>query len=54
MRVGDLVKFTTTRGFGVVVGIRTNRVTPMVCEVFTRGKVFAFLPSQMEIISEAG
>ena len=54
MKVGDLVKFTTTSGFGVVVGIRTSRATPMVCEVFTRGKVFAFLPSQMEIINEAG
>jgi hypothetical protein len=54
MRVGDLVKFTTTSGFGVVVRINTTLVTPVVCEVFTRGKVFAFLPSQMEVISESG
>ena len=51
MKVGDLVKLRTASGYGVLVGINTSTATPVVYDVYTRGKIFPFLPSQLEVIS---
>ena len=53
VKVGDLVKLRTASGYGVLIGINTSTATPVVYDVYTKGGIFPFLPSQLELISES-
>lgn len=52
MKVGDLVKLRTASGHGFIVAKDTSMATPVVYRVLTKGSIFPFLPSQLEVISE--
>jgi hypothetical protein len=53
VKVGDLVKLRTASGHGFIVAKDTSMATPVVYRVLTKGSVFPFLPSQLEVISES-
>jgi hypothetical protein len=53
VKVGDLVRLRTASGHGFIVAKDTSIGKPVVYRVLTRGSVFPFRPSQLEVISEA-
>ena len=53
MKVGDLVKLKTASGYGLITARDTSKATPVVYRVLTKGGVFPFLPSQLEVVSES-
>jgi hypothetical protein len=52
VKVGDLVKCLTAGVVGLVVELRGEGRDPLVCKVLIGNKSWAFLPHQLELISE--